>query len=220
MSLILSKSPAGTAEVVTQAVQRAHRAKFSRRSALGGGTPAVVTPVAPLPVYLLGLKQVTNSLGLASARSVGWQSLILQGKNPVAAVDFDSDTSGNASKSKSYSQGAQVGSVAAALAVAEALPQVAAANYEPRLLQAPAINLLALWLHGAQDVLIPLDPAPGTFKPYVTYEPKLFFELAAKLATHHLFDDRPQPLAGEKPDLTQNPDHNPDDEEPPLSAAG
>jgi hypothetical protein len=51
-----------------------------------------------------------------------------------------------------------------------ALPQIAKADYELRLLKVPAVYLVALWLHGGnEDILIPLGNRPPDSrknKPY------------------------------------------------------
>ena len=173
------------------ALKRAHKSARSFRSAIEGGT-AVVAPVSPLRVYVLGLKQIVDGIGLEGAKPAGWQSLVLQGKNPVASVDFESLSNAPATF-KSYNQGSHVQSTASAIAVAESLPEVTAGDFEPRLLQTPSINLMSLWLHGGKDLLIPLDPAPHVFKPYTVYSPADFFAQAADLAKHRSgFDDRPK----------------------------
>ena len=57
-------------------------------------------------------------------------------------------------------KGPFVSSTAESLRTAEALEPVQDADFELRLLRAPALNLLALWLHtsGSDDLFVPLDP--------------------------------------------------------------
>ncbi len=56
-----------------------------------------------------------------------------------------------------------------ALREAELLPQVKKHDYEPRLLDVPAILFVAVWLHGeSDDIIIPL---PLTFERWNAYHP-------------------------------------------------
>lgn len=192
MSLKLPSAPQGTQEVVNYALQRAHSSgKFYLASAIGGS--AVVTPVAPHQVYVIGLNDLAGGAGIKSAKLAGWRTIVLQGKNPVAAVEF---AGGGAAHEnfRSVNQGPQVQSTASAVTMAESIPQVKMNDFEMRLLQIPAIYLGSLWLHGSnEDLFIPLDPAPGKFKAYTLYSETDFFKLAAELARRRAsYDDSPK----------------------------
>jgi hypothetical protein len=216
MSLKLPATPEGTEEVVTYALQRTHS---SGRFALAGGGAAVVTPTAPHQVYSIGLDQLAEGSGLKVAKMVGWRTIILQGRNPTAAVEF-SGGGGNPKNFKSVNEGPYVQSTATALAIAENMAQVKDQEFEPRLLQIPAIYLTSLWLHGSeQELFIPLDPAPSEFKPYAAYSEADFFDLATRLARRRTeFDDRPKEtlvtLTDAPQELTDAPEKRRPPEEP------
>ena len=133
MALKLPPTPEGTQQVVARAMQRAHSSRRFQLTGPAGGA-AVVTPVASHQVFSIGLKQLADGRGLQTAKMVGWRTIVLQGKNPVAAVEF---TGGGAEPRnfKSLNQGPQVQSTASAITMAEGLPQVKQRDYEVRLLQ-------------------------------------------------------------------------------------
>lgn len=218
MSLKLPPPPNGTQDVVAVAMKRAHASGQYIRSGAAGGA-AVVTPVAPHQVYSIGLTQTANGEGLAAAKLVGWRAIVVEGKNPVAAVEFSS-SGGAPGVFKSYNQGSQVQSTASAIAMAEGIPQVKTKDFEPRLLQIPSIYLLSLWLHGAQENLfIPLDPTPSGFKPYVVYSEADFFNAAAIQAKRRLTSDtRPQGTPPPRRTFSAN-EPPPRNNEPPPAAA-
>lgn len=176
MSLKLPEAPQGTKNIVNHALQRAHK---SGRFAFAVGA---ATPVAPHPVYTIGQDELVAGGGVEAAKFAGWRSIILQGDNTVAAVEFAGDGTG-LKDFKSVNQGPYVQSTASAIAVAENLPQAKAEDFELRLLQLPSIYVVALWLHGrTQELFIPLKPAPRGVKPESVYSGANFFKLAGELA--------------------------------------
>jgi hypothetical protein len=72
-----------------------------------------------------------------------------------------------------------------AVAVAEALPQVQSETYDLRTLRVPPLKVVALWLHGDDDLYIPLEPAGAGLTPYVAYDRERFdAALSAAAAAH------------------------------------
>jgi hypothetical protein len=210
MGLKLPAAPEGTEQIVSSAIRRAHSSRrFALTEATGGA--AVVTPVAPHKVFTIGLTQVAAGKGIAAAEESGWRTIILEGRNPVAAVEFAGGGGGAAGAFKSLNQGPLVQSTASVMAMAEGLPQVQANDFEPRLLEIPAIYLVAIWLHGKEELFVPLEPAPDKFKPYQTYSEKDFFDLARILAKRRTeFDDTPKgeppaPIRHEPPEEGSSP---------------
>jgi hypothetical protein len=183
MPLKLPPAPEGTLQIVASALDRAHR---SGRFALASGTPGaavVVTPVAPHQVFAVGLNQLVQGRRLEVAKLVAWRTIILQGKKPVAAVEFTGDGS-SPLRFKAVNEGPFVESTAAAISVAETLPQVREHDFELRLLQITGINLLSLWLHSSnEDLFIPLAPTPGVSRAYTPYTETEFFGMVIGLAT-------------------------------------
>jgi hypothetical protein len=54
-----------------------------------------------------------------------------------------------------------VASTAASIDDAERLPEVADRDFEFRILKVPGLYVVAAWLAGDRDLLVPLEPAPS-----------------------------------------------------------
>ena len=97
-----------------------------------------------------------------------WRYLLVQDHNAVAEAELSVRRRGargagaKALDLVALTQGPFTGATVEALAAAKELPQVARADYELRLLKAPAVYFVALWLHGTKDdILIPMGDPPG-----------------------------------------------------------
>ena len=76
----------------------------------------------------------------------------------------------------SFNSGPFVASTVAALQTVADLPQVETETIVPRLLTVPALNLMAIWVHGsAEDLLVPLAPAPPGVEAGRQYAPTELF---------------------------------------------
>lgn len=117
---------------------------------------------APHPIYQLGREDLAKGRGLDAAVQVGWRYLIYSDDRCVAAGYADSQ---DGQHSAVLNRGPFVESTRAAIELAESLPQVKSAVYEPALLAVPALYVLALWLRSpnaaAPAILIPLSPKPA-----------------------------------------------------------
>jgi hypothetical protein len=86
-----------------------------------------------------------------------------------------------------------------ALTAAEKFPTVAKSDYELRLLKVPSVYLVALWLHGDDDILVPMASPPGGLKKNRAYSEgqviKALSEIAAKTKRFHdaYEKNRPKP---------------------------
>jgi hypothetical protein len=156
------------ADVVRSQLNRASGTPPADQNALAGSAPAELSMEAPHQVYTLGLDQLVSGSGLASVRAGGWRYLLRRDKETVASAQTMTDATG-APVFAQFNSGPFVQSTADALQRAE---QVAGARggepFEPRLLHVPALHAMALWLHGgryAEDVVIPLKPAPAPVQP-------------------------------------------------------
>ncbi|MER5441066.1 hypothetical protein [Streptomyces sp. NPDC002790] len=137
----------------------------SLRAAQGPATPEL-----PLPLHVLD--HITETTGPSRARLTGWRFLIRCGERAVAAADTMLTPDGWAFSH--FFEGPYIRSTERALRQAESLPQA----YQPRLLSVPELYMLTLWLHreptadpasgqpAADDILVPLAPAPPGIAPY------------------------------------------------------
>jgi len=130
----------------------------------------------PHPVFYVPLDALAGGKLLDAATQTSWRYLLVQDDAAIAEAELSAGrpgAKGAGAKPLEFlglTQGPFTAATIEALGAAERLPQVAAADYELRLLKVPAVYLVALWLHGAKDdILIPMgDPPRGLKKnrPY------------------------------------------------------
>jgi hypothetical protein len=177
MDLRSPTPPPGTENALRSVLTRLNPARLS---ALGGAAPST-TPVAPHEVFVVGNDDLATGKGLAAARSSGWRVLLTTGQSVTASVNLT--TQGGAAKFAGihygpFAQGAEKG-----IQAAEASSAGKSQHYELRVLEAPSIQLVSLWLHGSMDDLfVPLEPAPKPFQPGRVQSESDFFTVAAQLA--------------------------------------
>ena len=130
----------------------------------------------PHPVFRVPLDALASGKLLDAAILASWRYLLVQDERAIAEVELSAGrrgAKGAGTKSLEFlglTHGPFTEATIEALATAEQLPQVAAADYELRLLKVPAVYLVALWLHGAKDdILIPMGDPPGGLKPNRPY---------------------------------------------------
>jgi len=130
----------------------------------------------PHPVYYVPLDALANGKLLAAATQTSWRYLLVQDDAAVAEAELSvgrRGAKGAAAKPLEFlglTHGPFTAATIESLGAAERLPQVAADDYELRLLKVPAVYLAALWLHGAKDdILIPMGDPPGGLKKNKAY---------------------------------------------------
>jgi hypothetical protein len=165
------------------------------RALVAEATPEHVT--LPAPVYVLGLDSLTHGRGLADASLIGWRYIIDKGTGAAVAAEVGYDRGTAQHAFSSLNQGSFVDDTPVQVSAAQRAPEIAAGDYELRLLRIPALNLVALWLKdrsGAQDRLVPLAPAQPPLSAGQIYPvPEVERLLAPHAAERLSFDDRPKP---------------------------
>jgi len=146
------------------------------------------------PVYYVPLDALAEGRLLQAATQTSWRYLLVQDDRAIAEAELSAATKGatkgrrRRSRAKplaflGLSHGPFTGATVDALHAAERLPQVAAADYELRLLKIPAVYLAALWLHGdGDDILIPMGNPPGGLKKNKPYTEKQVIRALAPMA--------------------------------------
>jgi hypothetical protein len=201
--------PAGTEQMVTQAIHRGRQLGMlppvPAAAATGGGAAAPLSSAAPHPVFTMGLQDLLAGRGVAaSARPAGWRVLVLAGQTAVAAVEFEAAPAAGgggaaggapvAATFKSINQGRFVEGTVDGIRRAEADPKVRQHDYEVRLLEVPAVYLTAVWLHRpGDDLFVPLDPAPAGLNAGQVYGEQDLLRAVQPLARQqHQRDNAPQ----------------------------
>ncbi|HEX9274822.1 MAG TPA: hypothetical protein VGA51_00280 [Casimicrobiaceae bacterium] len=153
-----------------------HLTELLREKAVPSHMPAAMRLEAlshsePHPVFYAPLDALAGGKLLDAATQLSWRYLLVQDDAAVAEAELSVGRRGAkraGAKPLEFlglTHGPFTAATIEALAAAEQLPQVAAADYELRLLKIPAVYLVALWLHGAKDdILIPMGDPPGGLK--------------------------------------------------------
>jgi hypothetical protein len=177
MPLHIPDPPSGAPDHVRAKLHEfADHSRFSTE-ALRGAPADQLDVSTPHQVFTLGQDDIAAGGGLERARPVGWRYLIESAGQPIASAETTEAPDGTQVLSN-FTEGRFVNATATAVNAAHALPQLAAAGFELRLLRIPALYLMALWLHGPSDLLIPLDPSPIGKVGQIVPPAELFNELA------------------------------------------
>ena len=134
----------------------------------------------PHPVFFVPLDALAQGKLLAAATQVSWRYLLVQDDAAIAEAELSAGGRSGAKGARvkpldflGLTHGPFTRATVDALHAAERLPKVASADYELRLLKIPAVYLMALWLHRADDdILIPMGNPPGGLKKNRPYSEK------------------------------------------------
>ncbi len=154
--------------------------------ALSGVAQEELELVAPHRIYTAGLGDLLDR-GLAGAAQTGWRYLVGDAERVVASVEL----AGDAGESPLINGGPYVAATAAAIDELERLPDVAAGDYELRLLKVPALHVAAAWLVGAQRLVVPLAPTPSFLEAGHRYTEEEFVVTLREPAQRALASEAP-----------------------------
>ena len=161
MSLTLPPAPAEALSVVRNAIGDVIQAR-GPRAALTTERVEFLDFAVPHPVYAVGLEQIAQRELLSSATLVAWRYLLLDDQQVRCAVEVDVRAEDRQLNFSHINRGPFVASSVESITVAETLAPVQQHDYELRLLKIPGLYLLALWLHGPDEIIVPVAPAiPG-----------------------------------------------------------
>lgn len=138
----------------------------------------------PQPIYVLGLDNLRAGRGLQAAQLTGWRYLVqaddARTPRPLALARTTVSPDG-AHQFSSLNYGPFVAGTADAIRAAE---QMRLADSDVRVLEVPALYLVALWLdHGQESTLVPIAPAPPGIEPHHAYAAQELLDLLAQLAS-------------------------------------
>jgi hypothetical protein len=155
---------------------------------------AGLTTAAPHQVYFVGLRDLAEGRLLAATQLKGWRYIIFEGERPMAAAELSGGGGGDdALDFSNINHGPFVASTVEGVQRAEGLEAVREEDYELRLLDIPGLYVVALWLHGARELIIPLPPTRDELEPFAVYEEEEVIERLRASAERRLnFDDRPR----------------------------
>jgi len=132
------------------------------RRALAGAHEDPLDVAQPHRSYTLTLADVRAHRELATLEPDGWRYVVFAGPRAVAAVELEIILTSRQLHFAHVNAGPLVEAWVNALHAAEQMPDVAHADFELRLLRAPELLFVGLWLHGARDLVLPVSATvPG-----------------------------------------------------------
>lgn len=186
----LEGPPNGTTLVAT-----ALSAVSERRapSGLGLRLKSVQSPQIGRPhrVYDLQLNELAAHHRLQGARYTSVRYLVASDDSALAAAEVQLDESGKAVLLLGMNYGSFVAETINTVDALADNPLFANDSYEARLLRCSALYVMAIWLHApdleepADNLFIPLRPAPTELSPGEIYEVESFFGAIEPLAARH-----------------------------------
>ena len=166
-AVIYPKAPDGGRQVAIENVRQLLRA---HPGTLGGLEVADLTIAEPYREYFVGLTNLAAGHLLSAARPGSWQYLLLHGTSAAGVAVSNADEKTGKLGFNGLYETAFADRMLEALRGAETLPQIRKQDYELRYLGIPAVNFVAVWLHGkSDDVIIPLPPTFGRLNAYQPY---------------------------------------------------
>lgn len=158
MTVAPSTPPPGGEQIVAAAL--AQRREKTVRIASLIGVPMIG---APLPMYNIRYDQTQRQDPVKAAQLVGWRYPIIGGEKPgLAHLSPQADGDDYAGLTHGYLPERLL----AAARLAEERLGDSPDIYEPRLLQIPSLNIIALWMAGSADKFILLTAgSPGSDGP-------------------------------------------------------
>jgi hypothetical protein len=126
-------------------------------------------PSFPHPIYSMDVTQLTQGVGLETAKPVGWAFFINSVSSSAIAAEVDSGATDCFAGSV---RGPLTESTLAAIQDASRDPKVVNGSYELRLLRIPALSFATVWLadkSGTDDIFIPLKGVSRGLDPTKRY---------------------------------------------------
>jgi hypothetical protein len=160
LALQLASPPSGAFELLAKALSDISTAPGAPEVLVGVGDPSLLRAALPHPVYTLSGTQITQGRNVRAGRLVAWRFLIQHGSRLLGAAELSCDPLGRNLRFASFDTGPFAKATRAAVAQAERRDDVVSHPYELRLLRAPSVYAMAVWLEdldGTDDILIPLE---------------------------------------------------------------
>jgi hypothetical protein len=168
LALLLATPPSGAFELLAQALSDISTAPGAPEVLVDVTDPSRLGAALAHPVYTLSGTQITQGRNVRASRLVAWRFLIQFGSRVIGAAELACDPLGRNLQFSSFDTGPFAKATRDAVAAAERRDEVVAHPYELRVLRAPSVYAMAVWLEdldGTDDILIPLEPPRGRGAP-------------------------------------------------------
>ncbi len=161
--------------------------------ALGDEERSSILPLGrPHPVYSATLADAAEGRALSAAELVSWRYFVTEEERVSQAAEVYRDPS-DTHTFAGLNEGSFVEGTLAALEELENRDDVAAGDFEWRVLRIPALYVFAVWLKdkaGEEDLIVPLEPTHDALDADRVYGAKEFVEALIEPAKESLEMDR------------------------------
>jgi hypothetical protein len=191
MPLYVPDPPAQGMDIIRDALSSAAAQPSVAASVVAEAGPQNLTTAAPHQVYFVGLSDLAEGRLLSAAQLKGWHYIIFEGDRTLATAELRIGD-GDALHFSNVNRGPFAASIVEGVGRVESLDEVRDDDFELRVLDIPGLYVVALWLHGPREIIVPLPPAPEALEPFGRYEENAIIERLRGRAEQRLqFDDRP-----------------------------
>jgi hypothetical protein len=196
MPLRIPDPPAEGLGIIRSALSSAmNQPASTMASVIAEAGPENLTTAAPHQIFFVGLRDIAEGRLLEAAQVVGWRYLIFKGEQPLAAAELKVGAAEGRLEFSNLNRGLFVGSTIEGVARAEDMAVVRDNDFELRLLDIPSLYVVALWLHGDSEILIPLPPSRPELEQFTPYSEEEVIARLRQPARERLeLDERSQEL--------------------------
>jgi|SRR5215216_4866307 len=152
-----------------------------RRAAIDAERAPELEIAAPHVVYFVDFYNFAEGRIFSAARAISWRYLLIEGNSVQSAVDLTIDDAGDVGWFSHVDSGPFVQSTVRGVEFAENFEAESGVEFELRAISIPSVYLVALWLHDADDFLVPLAPAPGGLETERAYTEEEIVSALAEL---------------------------------------
>jgi hypothetical protein len=197
MPLRLQTPPARALELLREGLESLLSTPASaghlRSAAIDPERASALEVAAPHVVYFVDFYNLAERRIFAAARPVSWRYLLVDGNDVTSAVDLTIDHAGEIGWFSHVDSGPFVQSTVTGVEFAENFEAEGGVEFELRAISIPSVYLVALWLHGADDLLVPLAPAPAGLETERTYTEEEIISALAELIRQRGSSEDPFP---------------------------
>ncbi|MDX2031368.1 MAG: hypothetical protein SF339_11895 [Blastocatellia bacterium] len=192
MPITYQEPPAETLETLRDSVESMPRS-FEGHAQIIRDVLAHPDQHWPHPVYIAGLRDMASKDGLAQAEKIAWRYLAHTSGNRNYAIEVQDDADWDGQQLTEIDKGPFIDAMYQVLEDANLARRAGDAEMKLSVLRINAMGIFAVWLradNAANDLIIPLQPAPEFLTPGQPYSVAEFQETLQPRAKSRLKSSR------------------------------